>query len=451
MPNQHTGTWKTDAEILEAYREHGGVVPAAKALGIDESIVRRRVRKLQADGPKIFESTNLDKANRIVQLLEDAKIPIDSIGGIDKVKISSYGTPMKLIERDPSTGKIVNETPYVQAAHSTSFVFSPTWEIGPAWPVVQPAKPAVVKYSPPTVIVPKGLRTEIVLPDSQFGFLRRVDTGEMLPMHDEAAHDVAAQIVGAVQPHGLTWIGDLLDFSEMSRYLQVEEFFRTTQPAIDAAYLWMARCLAVSPKTKKKRLVPGNHERRLSEYVQKNARAAFRLRPAMTTPEWPDNSLPRLLRFEELGVEYMGEWPGGEAWLVQDGPNPLVVMHDPKARGMVYASIIAGHTHKHSETTFAIRAPHGGHLTFTHYEIGCLCSLERNPDKLSLQRTRVPSDRGSVSGWSQGVAVVEILEATGQHQLTFVPIKNGQALFRGQIFSAPAEPPEPPTIARRAA
>jgi metallophosphoesterase superfamily enzyme len=303
---------------------------------------------------------------------------------------------------------------------------------------VQPAKPVVVNYKAPTIIIPKGLQTIIVLPDVQFGFLRRVDTGEMLPMHDEAAIDVAAQLVGHIRPSGLVHVGDLVDFSEMSRYLQVEEFFRTTQPALDAAYAWLAKLEAVAGKRKiRTRFVAGNHEKRLSEYVQTNARAAFRLRPAMSTPtDWPDCSLPRLLRFDELAIDYAGEWPGSEVWLVKDGPNPLVVMHDPKPKGIIYASVIAGHTHKVSSLTHAVRSPHGGHLTFTHYEIGCLCSLETNPDKLSLQRTRVPSDRGAVSGWSQGVALVEILEKTGQHQLTFIPIKNGSAMFQGQIFQA---------------
>ena len=125
-------------------------------------------------------------------------------------------------------------------------------------------------------------------------------------------------------------------------------------------------------------------------------------------------------------------WPGSEAWLVE-GNNGLVVVHDPKKKGFYQASVISGHTHHHRVESFTTRTP-VGERTFTHYEIGCLASLDRIESRGSIQRTRVPSDRGFVSGWVQGIAVVEILEDTGQHRVSFVPIEDGTAIYEGQVF-----------------
>lgn len=406
--------------------------------------------------PKVYDEANAGAINRIAELLERSNIPVESLGNIEKVKVKSWGVHAKIKTRDDK-GKVVGEEIVKDGLYSTNLVFSPAWEDGPKWPVVQPAPPTVVKFTAPTVIVPKGLRVEVVHPDTQGGFQRVLDSREfdgkresyiLQPIHDERAIDVALQITAAIQPDGFTHVGDLLDNSEFSKYLQVEEFWRVTQASIDWGHGYLARVKSAvgaprrrNGKTirKKLRLVDGNHDwKRLATYIQQNARAAFGLRPANSTPEsWPDLSFPHLLRLDELGFEQCGMWPGSEAWLIE-GRHALVVTHDPKKKGAYQASVIAGHTHQHREQTFTVRTPFG-HETFTLYEIGCLCSLERAKTKGSIQRTRVPSDRGFVSEWTQGVTVVEILEDTGQHHVDFVPIDNGVAIYRGQRFASTVE------------
>jgi hypothetical protein len=136
---------------------------------------------------------------------------------------------------------------------------------------------------------------------------------------------------------------------------------------------------------------------------------------------------------DELGIEYCGEYPGSEKWLARD----LVVRHDPQKKLDYDASIIVGHTHKIKRETYSRRTQHGP-LRFTNYEIGCLCRLGRNSDRNSLMSTAVPSDRGFISGWAQGVAVIQI-DNDGQHQLDMVEIVNGKALYRGRSYAAPKE------------
>ena len=461
-PKFFTRCTMTEELAKQLTEAHGGILQAAKAIhsqcrtahgGIPSVNAVRQWIGEASNGlnknPTIYDAAESDKINQIKNLLDEANISVDSIGRIDKVKIRS-GFHEGLT-------KDANDEPVVTRLRSknATIVLSPKWEEGPAWPVVQPAKPTVVKYAaPPTIIVPRGLRIEVVHPDTQGGFQRvldsrefdgRKETYELQPIHDERAVDVAIQITAAIQPDGFTHVGDLLDFSEFSKYIQVEEFWRTTQASIDWGHQYLANVKSAmgAPRkrngktvAKKCRLVDGNHDwRRLAVYVQQNARAAFSLRPAMSTPEsWPDLSFPHLLRLDELGFEQCGMWPGSEAWLVE-GKHALVICHDPKKKGVYQASVIAGHTHHHRENTFTVRTPFG-YQTFTLYEIGCLASLERIKAKGAIQRTRVPSDRGFVSDWTNGLAVVEILEDTGQHRIEFIPILDGIAIYRGQRFEA---------------
>lgn len=314
-------------------------------------------------------------------------------------------------------------------------MLSPKWAEGPSWPVIEPAKPVIVKNpTRPATGQGNGLKTVVVLSDLQIGFLRDIeDATNLVPMHDPAAIDVALQIVADLAPQQLVYVGDFLDLPEMSRYLQLEEFWRTTQPAIDAGYKILAQFeAAAGPNRLPTQFISGNHDRRLREYTLKNARAAFNLRPAQETPEsWPDLSVPRLLRFSELGIAYVGEYPGGEFWIT---PR-LVVRHNPQSKDAYDASVIAGHSHHIRRETFTRRGP-GGPIASTLYEIGCLASLENYGDKRSLMATRVPSDRAFAKNWAHGFAVVYVDE-DGTFTVDQVEINNGKALYRGKRYEAP--------------
>jgi len=475
---QYTSRTLTKRIALDLVAQYGNKTAAARAIHAQfrdehgrkpslEAVIHCMRRALDgqgaADVPKIYDGAEADKLNQIKNLLDEANIPLDAIDKIDNVKIKSGFH--EGLTKGPDDEPVVTRL----SSKNVTVMLSPKWESGPAWPVVQPAKPATIKYTAPTIIVPRGLRIEVVHPDTQGGFQRVLDSREfdghresyiLQAIHDEDAVDVALQLTAAIQPDGFTHVGDLLDMSEFSKYLQVEEFWRVTQESINWGHNYLANVKSAmgSPRrragktiAKRYRLVDGNHDwKRLATYVQQNARAAFGLRPANATPEsWPDLSFPHLLRLDELGFEQCGMWPGSEAWLIE-GRHALVVVHDPKKKGAYQASVIAGHTHRHREETFTVRTPFG-HQTFTLYEIGALCSLERVKAKGAIQRTRTPSDRGFVSEWVNGIAVVEILEDTGQHRVEFIPILDGVALYRGQKFEAKRAPLPGGKTARAAA
>jgi hypothetical protein len=418
--------------------QYGTVQEAAQAIvgrcignNGKESPAWRTVRswiQMARDGkmpPTVYAQAHEDKLNRIAELLERANVPIDAIGRIDSVKLKAWGVHAK----DPETGKIVTE-----GLHSTAITLSPKWEEGPSWPVMQPAKPTIIKF-PQYEAAPRIGRTVVVVPDVQCGFYRSLDDpSQLIPIHDRNAIDCALQIVADLQPDQLIHVGDFLDLPEMSRWLQHEEFWRTTQPSIDEGHRILAEFeAAAGPRERREQtaFIAGNHDRRLREYALKNARAAFNLRPAMSTPDdWPDLTVPHLLRFGDLDIEYCGEYPGSEYWIT---PR-LVVRHNPENRNAYEGSVIAGHTHRIRREAFSRRTPSGAQH-HTLYEIGCLCRIDDYADKRSLMRTSVPSDRGFIANWTQGLCVVHV-DDDENFCVDQIEIHHGRALYRGRVYQA---------------
>ena len=413
--------------IHDKCRTREGGRPTVNAV---EIWIRRGARgeRTKTQPQQLFEPAEADKLNQIKNALDEANIPIDAIGSISHVRVrSGYHEGLT---KNPDGEPVVT---HLRSKH-VSIMLSPKWAEGPAWPLVQPAKPVTIRN--PAKARQKarnGLKTVVVLSDFQVGFLRSIeDPAAMVPMHDPRAIAVALQIVEDLGPDQLVYVGDFLDLPEMSRWLQHEEFWRTTQPAIDEGYKILAQFeAAAGPDRAPTKFLSGNHELRLREFILKNARAAFNLRPAQETPEsWPDLTVPRLLRFDELGIEYVGEYPGGEFWI-----NPrLVVRHNPEHKAAYDASVIAGHTHHIRRETFTRRTPEGP-KAHTLYEIGCLCSLENYSDKRSLLATTVPSNRSFVRDWAQGFAVVYV-DSDQRFSVDQVDIYNGVAFYRGKRYSA---------------
>lgn len=427
----------TESVANALIEQFGGVEAAARAItercigGKGTVPAWRSVRswiQLARDGKTpttVYTQAHSDKLNRIAELLERANVPLEAVGRIDSVKLKAWGVHAK----HPETGEIVT-----QGLHSTAITLSPSWDTGPSWPVVQPAKPVVIK-SGPYQPRPRIGKTVVVIPDVQVGFYRPLDNpADLVPIHDWTAINTALQIVADIQPDQLIHVGDFLDLPEMSRWLQHEEFWRTTQPAIDEGHRILAEFeAAAGPGRMRTQFIEGNHDRRLREYVLKNARAAFHLRPAMATPEdWPDLTVPRLLHFDSLGIDYCGAYPGSEVWITPE----LLVRHNPESKDAYDASVIAGHTHSIARRTYSSRTI-GGPKHRTVYEIGCLCRIDNYADKRSLMRTSVPSDRGFIKNWTQGLCVVHV-DDDGYFAVDQIEIHNGRALYRGKAYGAEA-------------
>jgi hypothetical protein len=365
---------------------------------------------------------------KLADLFTRQGIDIDEIGQIQRVSL--YQSLTKNEEGEAE----IHDLAGVQ------FKFSPKWESGPEWPVVQQG-PAI-KLPTPKVSKKKatGFKTCVVPPDIQIGYYRNRE-GNLEATHDEKALDICIKIIEELQPEVIALVGDNLDLPEMGKYVTYPAYAQTTQASIDRATLFCAQLRAAAPDAKIIWLA-GNHEERMPKYLVQNAGAAYGLRKGNTPDSWPVLSVPYLCRMDEFGIEYRPGYPASDYWVNEK----LRIIHGDRVKSSgstahVYlnqekTSVIYGHIHR-IETAFKTREDFDGPRTIMAASPGCLARIDG----------AIPSTRGGVDldgrpltrheNWQQGIGVVTY-EDDGNHRFAYdvIPIYNGWALYHGKEFIA---------------
>lgn len=359
--------------------------------------------------------------NSIEKLLKNNGLSVDDIGKISKVSLSN----------DPDDTKII---------------LSPKWTEGPSWQPVQHADPVVINPKVRTpALVSSDWKVAVALPDPQIGY-RKYEDGTLDPFHDEAAMDVALQVVGLDHGHPLAQIinlGDFLDLPMYGTYEQEANFAHTAQLAINRGHRFLAEQRANGGADARIILLEGNHDKRLNRFINTNAAAAYGLKVANMPDTWPVLSLQNLLRCDELGVEFIDGYPAAAHWI----NKRLRAMHGDRANSSgstaaQYAnsnpniSTLFGHTHRmeqQSKTVFdrdqAIKS--------VSFSPGCLCRVDG----------AVPSVKGGVDvkgqalqyfeNWQQGVSVIFYKDGDDDSfHFDQVHIHKGKTMYRGEEITA---------------
>lgn len=361
---------------------------------------------------------------RIAEMLERNGIDLDEIGRVQRVSL--YQSLTK------------NDEGEAEVHDLTAVQFSPTWETGPEWPVVQPG-PTYRTTPPSAVVSPSEWPNAVVLPDMQIGYFRGV-TGDLEATHDEAAIAVALKVLKAANPTKVVLVGDNLDLPEFGKYRLSPAYAFTTQATIDRATLLAAQLRQAAPNADIHWLA-GNHEERLPNYILDNAKAAFGLRRGNTPDSWPVLSVPYLCRFDDHHITYVPGYPAGSVWITEK----LRVIHGDKvASGGSTAhkylnsektSVIYGHIHRR-EWAERTREDHDGPRTILAATPGCLARIDG----------AVPSTKGGIDldgrplirheDWQQGLAVIPHNPATGEFVYEQIAIHQGWAMWRGKHYRA---------------
>ena len=365
---------------------------------------------------------------RLADLLERQGISVDEIGTVNRVSV--YQSLTKNQDGDAEVHDLLG----VQ--------FSPSWEAGPQFDPVRQGPPVRV-----TVRVPKkaknpdGYETAVILPDIQIGYFRNSD-GVLEPTHDEDALAVALAIVRDVQPDKVVLVGDNVDAPEFGKYRLSPAYALTTQASIDRATTLSAELRACAPDAEIVWLA-GNHEERLVNATLDNLKAAFGLRRGNSKHELPVLSIPYLCRFDEYGITYLPGYPASSYWINEK----IKVIHGDKVRSggsTAHAylnnskcSVLYGHIHRR-EWAERSRDDYDGPKTI----------LAASPGTLARCDGSVPSTKGGldldgrplpiVEDWQQGVGVVTYEPGDGRFWYEQVAIHQGEALFRGTLYSCPA-------------
>jgi hypothetical protein len=231
-------------------------------------------------------------------------------------------------------------------------------------------------------------------------------------------------------------LGDTLDLPVMSKYKTHPSYEGLMRPTIQACHDWLA---AVAQTCDDVRMLEGNHDLRLQDYVMQNAKEAFGLKRAMDPPDaWPVVSVPYLLCLEELGIEYV---PGYPICRVELAPN-LVMIHGKKLKLEQVITdekvcVVQGHTHHAKVTYFQYRSDKATKQQRWVASPGCLCrtdgavpGVNHAIDPRSHQPIDNPQD------WQQGLGIIEYHEDGSTTPIyEHAPIEGGVARWRGREFS----------------
>lgn len=373
--------------------------------------------------------------NAIAEMLARKGIDPSEIGRVNKVSVYQQVT------KDEVGDFIVHDLQAIQ--------FSPKWEDGPEWPVIQQGPRIQLQKSKTKVTRPKGWEEAVIVPDIQIGFYKKDNESNQLePIHDEKAISVALQLIEDINPNQVVMVGDNLDFAEFGKYLTAAPFKQLVQAAIDRATMLCAQIRSAAPNAKIS-WIAGNHEARMARYIQTNAEAAFGITRGKLSSElrekWPVLSVPYLCRMDEYGVDYISGYPESYVALNEN----LMVIHGHKVTSNgstttkylndAHVSVIYGHIHR-TEYAYRTRLSKNGPRTVMAASPGCLCRIDG-----AVPSTKSGADefgRPMLMGaenWQQGMAVVQYQPpGVSNEWFNYEPmwIYNGRGFFRGKEYAA---------------
>lgn len=193
------------------------------------------------------------------------------------------------------------------------------------------------------------------------------------PDHDEGLHAAMCEWLRQFEPELFVDLGDLMDMSGPSRHRSNPARPQSIQSCVDTGYAVKRAEVEASPGTRHV-LVPGNHDFRLRNDAIDRRPGSYGLRradnPDGPQEEWPVESLPHLLRLDELGVKFIGGDDDYDQYEFEIAPG-IVGLHGyrsrPKAGQTVAAmvesyamSVVMGHVHRQGITPFTWPDAHDG-------------------------------------------------------------------------------------------
>jgi predicted phosphodiesterase len=310
----------------------------------------------------------------------------------------------------------------------------------PAWPVIQPAAAVVLDLGSlrPTKPI-RDLKLAMKCADTQIGY-RRLADGTLDPFHDEAAMMVFAKACWTYQPDKIQILGDFLDLASQSRWAQEAAFALTTQAALDAGHKFLATLRGLCPDAEII-VVEGNHDKRMQNFVETNALAAFGLRKAALPESWPVMSIPNLLRLDELEIKYVDAYPAATDWDNDTTRN----IHGTKAnsRGSTTAQYVsevphlntwAGHTHRPEITYRSTLGPRGQAVEAYSANPGCLCRVDGAVPSVNGAIGADGKPANVVENWQQGFGLAYYNDTESWPYV--YRIRNGRTLIDGQEIAA---------------
>jgi len=310
---------------------------------------------------------------------------------------------------------------------------------GPEWPVIQQAAPVNITIAHKPANPVRAMKLALKGADTQIGF-RRLQDGTLDPFHDDAAMNVFIDAAVKMQPDKIQILGDFLDLASQGRFAQEASFAQTTQEALNTGHAFLAKLRAACPDAEIV-IVEGNHDKRMQNFIEANAVAAFGLKRAGLPESWPVMSLPYLLRLDELNVQYVDAYPAATDWDNDTTRN----IHGTKAnsRGSTTSQYVfelphlntwAGHTHRVEITYRSVMGARGEAVESYSANPGCLCRVDGAVPSVNGAIGADGTPARIVENWQQGFGLVYYNDTESWPHV--YRIRNGVAIIAGMELAA---------------
>jgi hypothetical protein len=294
-------------------------------------------------------------------------------------------------------------------------------------PTIQPVS---ISVTPLTVRQkqPMGRKSEqaVILSDYQMGYSRDIRSGKLTPYHDRTIWDIATQVIGDLKPALIVLNGDMVDIPEFTgKFPRTSDQYFTMQPTL-VEMKWLLTRLRYQAPIARIVWIEGNHEQRLPNFVRDQIIAAHGLQ--QVDSDHSVMSLPHLLKLDELGVEFLDDYPNNQLWpnenvrvihgnksLNKPGQTALAYIEDSKT------STVFGHTHR-AESVSKTFYHHDGPKEYQSASFGHMGHTDRIPAKEKKHN------------WQRGFGVLEYIPGNGPFNIMPVEVRHGDAFWLSYIY-----------------
>ncbi len=423
----------------------------AAELSVSEAAIRRHLKHpdtsretaiastQEPEVPGAANTVNYDSQNRVANAGEMA----DSPWGRNEwdAYLRAHGTDPETVTylhgvtSDPHSNRYWNKLNNVRPIAAVL----EDWK--PQWPIIQPAAPVIVNVPARGSVIAlrePGMKLALKCADPQIGF-RMLSDGTFEEFHDWQAMLLFVEVCRQEQPNKITLLGDIIDMPSQGKYVQEPGFANTTQKALDETHKWFSMLRAVAPDAEIV-VLEGNHDKRLQNFIQLNAMAAFGLRKANMPEALPQLSIPNLLRLDELDIRYEDAYPAAVDWDDDETQNRHGTRANSKGsttsqyiHELPHLNLWVGHTHRNEITWRSVIGPRGETLERYSANPGCLAKTDGTVPSVHGAIHSDGSSARVVEDWQQGFG--SLLYGGGQSWPQVHRIHNGTALYNGRLIS----------------
>ena len=410
-------------DILRLRDQGMSTADIGRTLGVHRATVYRIVQRAGLEMPEP------DVAGKDTVTVEQSD---DELSLSAKGRVKSLGDLLKQANVDPEQWRVARWVANKWESLGKNGSTVPLWQVK-AWlhRVPEWAKQTIepVKHLPrkPSRGSEHGLKRALIVPDSQNGYKVDRRSHEHTCLHDRRAWDVAVQVAQRLQPDEIILLGDMLDLAPLGKYTTEPSLHFTTMPTLLELHWWLGQLRLAAPSAKITYL-EGNHELRLSRIMLDHVKEAAELRPVDDQDGPPVLSVPRLLALEQLDIDYVPGYPGGEYWLWG------------KVRAYHGSTVRQGS----GQSTAAVIRDAGSHTIFGHVHRAELCSKTQSdasghrviysmtPGTIARLDGVVPGSTRR-SNWQQGLGIV-YMSPSEQVQMGLLSITEGMCVLDGTML-----------------